>query len=268
MNYIDNSQTDASLKALVRQNLEKITPGTTYYLSAENGGTFEMATSNTTDNEKWNLALASANANNKVEAYVRVANAAGIDGKKYIEVRGRATAEPDVLEADKYTKAGTVLKLLVQPDDNGLTVKELRSQNVSPVHYVQVMLDMIKKSVVPMVGLISGGADADKEILQKFDANMYIEPTLTTDNRAALLCLCYIPRYERCHKLHQAHNDDITSSRIAKVYGILSMMLSMQHWMKAAGYDTAGQICCCFSIMAKLCSPSVRFVQSFSCFSS
>jgi hypothetical protein len=109
-------------------------------------------------NEKWNLALASANANNKVEAYVRVANAAGIDGKKYIEVRGRATAEPDVLEADKYTKAGTVLKLLVQPDDNGLTVKELRSQNVSPVHYVQVMLDMIKKSVVPLVNSISGSA--------------------------------------------------------------------------------------------------------------
>jgi hypothetical protein len=244
MNYIDNSQTDASLKALVRQNLEKITPGTTYYLSAENGGTFEMATSNATDNEKWNLALASANANNKVEAYVRVANAAGINGKKYVEVRGRATAEPDVLEADKYTKAGTVLKLLVQPDANGLTVKELRSQNVSPVHYVQVMLDLIKKSVVPMFTLV--GLDADKEILQKFDANMYIQPTLTTDNRAAYYAYATFPDMNVVTNFIKAHNDVITSARIAKVYGILCMNAQYATLMKNAGYDTAAKFAAAF----------------------
>jgi hypothetical protein len=244
MNYIDNSQTDASLKALVRQNLEKITPGTTYYLSAENGGTFEMATSNATDNEKWNLALASANANNKVEAYVRVANAAGINGKKYVEVRGRATAEPDVLEADKYTKAGTVLKLLVQPDANGLTVKELRSQNVSPVHYVQVMLDLIKKSVVPMFTLV--GLDADKEILQKFDANMYIEPTLTTDNRAAYYAYATFPDMNVVTNFIKAHNDVITSARIAKVYGIICGNAQYAALLKAAGYDTADKFTAAF----------------------
>jgi hypothetical protein len=221
--YLESHNTDAALVKLINQNLNKITPGNRYYLSAENGGTFEMVevapgqSYQLTNNERWTLEDASKNS---ASEYVRIENALG---KKYIEVRGRATAQPDITNDNKYTKAGTVIKMTVQPYSEGLTVKELRSQNISPVKYVNVGLDFIANNICTKIdGYISG---SKKEILDQYDANLYLEPVLTTDNTLSYYAGATNPDLEVVTNYLRAHSDKSTYL-IAAVWSKLGTKLT------------------------------------------
>jgi hypothetical protein len=75
---------------------------------------------------------------------------------------------------------------------------------------------------------------------------MYIEPTLTTDNRAAYYAYATFPDMNVVTNFIKAHNDVITSARIAKVYGIVCGNAQYAALMKAAGYDTADKFAAAF----------------------
>ena len=142
--YLATHGTDATLKAYVINNIDKIQPGTTYYLTSDENLTFGYATEAEVAN-KGNWALWQMETVNVEEGYYRIQNASS---KHYVEVTEKYYARPNIENADKYTKAGTVIKVASQEGSGKLTT--LRSQGVDVCEYLNGIV-AVAKAAVPMV---------------------------------------------------------------------------------------------------------------------
>lgn len=141
--YFESSQTTEALKKLWKQNKDKWYFGKVYYLSAESSyNTFEFTENAKDPAAKWVLAelnTSNSTANtNPYQGYFRIKNVGGFGDQRYIEVRGRATADVAATNKDKVTKPGTILYVnlnaapteISSPYKQGETVKAYELMNV------------------------------------------------------------------------------------------------------------------------------------------
>lgn len=142
--YLATHGTDATLKAYVLNNIDNIHPGTTYYLTSDENLTFGYATEAEVAN-KGNWALWQMETVNVEEGYYRIQNAST---KHYVEVTEKYYARPNIENADKFTKAGTVIKVASQEGSGKLTT--LRSQGVDVCEYLNGVVMVADKLLVPM----------------------------------------------------------------------------------------------------------------------
>lgn len=108
LEYIDKSdKTDATLKALVRANIEKIEEGHTYLLSADSNDTFGYI-----DMDEYNGELSVEWSLNEyvpepgLSGYYRIMNAGS---GMFVNVTGKFKANPELTAAEAVTEAGSVI---------------------------------------------------------------------------------------------------------------------------------------------------------------
>ena len=137
-----NLQTDANLKKLWRQNRDKWEAGKTYYLSAEaTYKTFEFTTDASDRATEWMLADVDAtqySETNPLEGYFRVRNVGGYGEQKYVEVRGRATADVTATDATKHTKPGTILYINLKPESTAISSPYVEGKTVPAYELLNV----------------------------------------------------------------------------------------------------------------------------------
>ena len=205
--YLEKSQLNPELKALVRRNLDKITPGHTYYLAGDAQDTLDFI-------DKDNNPLANTYAQWKMEQYVapmfqladgyyRIKNAHDrADGKQYVQVTGKYQARPDQTAKAVKTQPGSIIQLAGKWEKNQYTVTTLRSQGVDAInHYLLPAIDMVKKKINQKIQEKLGNgswANRAKEILEndifaKWDLDMHLEKTTTKSGAVAYYAYATVP---------------------------------------------------------------------------
>lgn len=126
-NYLENSSTDATLKALVLNNIDNVQEGAKYYLTADADDTFGYydANAGSGSNDTWKLVVPA------VKQYVRIMNA---EDESYVNITGK-TEISSISGDDRLQAPGTVI--LIEGPINALT--SLRSQGVDAVSYVEAL---------------------------------------------------------------------------------------------------------------------------------
>lgn len=126
-NYLENSGTDATLKALVLNNIDNVQEGAKYYLTADADDTFGYYDANTGSgsNDTWKLVVPA------VKQYVRIMNSSD---DSYVNITGK-TEISTISGDDRLQAPGTVI--LIEGPINALT--SLRSQGVDAVSYVDAL---------------------------------------------------------------------------------------------------------------------------------
>lgn len=157
--YFESSQTTEALKKLWRQNKDKWHFGKVYYLSAESSyNTFEFTEDGNDAAALWTLAKATTTKISVPQGgYYRIKNVGGFGDQRYIEVRGRATADVAATNKDKVTKPGTILYVnlnaapteISSPYKQGETVKayelmNVRSQGIDVMNGCEATTDELK----------------------------------------------------------------------------------------------------------------------------
>lgn len=151
--YLDTHATDATLKSYVRNNLENIKPGTTYWLTAESNGTFGYAdyssdvTRPTAAN--WILSPVSTEADALQNGVYNINNV-GTD--KYVEVYGKYQAEPRLssfpspmtLEGLVNTSIKLELGRVSRTDKNLYQITELSGRGADVCQYITKAINLTK----------------------------------------------------------------------------------------------------------------------------
>jgi hypothetical protein len=109
--YFESSNTDDNLKKLWKQNRDKWTAGTSYYLSADDFPSFAFTTDASEAATKWLLTdVDESGDTNPFNGYFRAKNVGGYNGQEgYVVVKGRITADASATDEDKATKPGSIL---------------------------------------------------------------------------------------------------------------------------------------------------------------
>ena len=213
--YLDKSATDENLKKLVRHNINKVQPGHTYYLGADAYNTFDYLDAGEIADAK---TFTTANVNfmwdleaytfvpAEADGYYRIKNAfTRTDGKQYVYVTDKFKAQPNATAIESQSLPGTVLHLKFAADTKnaGLTnVTMLRSQGVDVINgyllpAIQKVKDELKAKIFEklgsgLMGKLAYGLVEDN-VIGKWDLNMHIAPTKTSDGREAFYAYATVP---------------------------------------------------------------------------
>lgn len=208
--YLNNHpQVDGTLAAMVRANIGRLYEGHTYYLRADQDGTFGFAdatlnemdfgTSDAAMHYWWGFADAI-----KAEPFSGYYRIKGADGK-YVNVTGQFAAAPNLAATGAKTAAGSVIYIGTGESKNAKTLPldTLRSQGVdvgSAAGYMFMINDALKivahtvsdiavnkldgTQYEQYAGLIEPMAQT---LLESADLNLYVEPALTSDGNNAYM---------------------------------------------------------------------------------
>lgn len=204
-------------KDLIENNLPNIVPGTTYYLTADPDDTFGYLTE-----AEFN---ALSNANKKVarwkmqevetqafaeSGYYRIRNAAGVNGKAYVNVDGRYAAEPDATAEEAVTEPGTVIYVGMEGMPYGKTkITALSGQSDDVIYYANHAIDLAQQFALNALDEAIENSDYEnaqnlKEELitilenkvadwtERF-AYLYLVPTITDGREDAVYCQVTLP---------------------------------------------------------------------------
>lgn len=206
-------------KDLIANNLPNIVPGTTYFLTADLDGTFGYKTaaevgqvfSNPAELAYvlWNMNPVETQAFAE-SGYYRIRNAAGVDGKAYVNVDGRYTAEPDATAAEATTEAGTVIYVGMEGIPAGKTkITGLSGQSDDVLAYADKAITLAKQFAINALEEAIENSDYEKaqqlkdELLGILDnkvadwterfAYLYLVPTITDNHEDAVYCQVTMP---------------------------------------------------------------------------
>lgn len=204
-------------KDLIANNLPNIVPGTTYYLTADDDNTFGYLTEaefNALSNAKKAVARWTMHEVETVafaeSGYYRIRNAAGVDGKAYVNVDGRYTAEPDATAEEATTEAGSVIYVGMEGIPGGKTkITGLSAQTDDVLAYANKAIDLAKQFAINALDEAITNSDYEKaqqlkeELLGILDnkvadwterfAYLYLVPTITGNNEDAVYCQVTMP---------------------------------------------------------------------------
>lgn len=204
-------------KDLIANNLPNIVPGTTYYLTSDPDGTFGYVTEEEFNNlsrgdknyARWNMVPVETVAFAE-SGYYRIRNAAGVDGKAYVNVDGRYTAEPDATAEEATTEAGSVIYVGMEGIPGGKTkITGLSAQTDDVLAYANKAIDLAKQFAINALDEAITNSDYEKaqqlkeELLGILDnkvadwterfAYLYLVPTITGNNEDAVYCQVTMP---------------------------------------------------------------------------
>lgn len=212
IDYLDtyHGRIDPKLESMIRNNIDKLHEGHTYYLRADGDNTFGIGDFNTgevtlTDRHYW-WGFADAIKAEPFEGYYRI-KGAGADGK-YVNVTGKFAAAPNATADEAKSAAGSVIYVDTGETKNTKTLplEILRSQGVDVGDYMTMINDVL--------GVVAGTASqmlAEKAtelgyesyaglvepmvqtLLESVDLNLYVEPTITSDGQNAYMLEVNIP---------------------------------------------------------------------------
>lgn len=201
-------QVDGKLASMIRNNIDKLYEGHTYYLRADGDNTFGIGDFTTgevtlTDQHYW-WGFADAIKAEPFSGYYRIK---GADGK-YVNVTGKFAAAPNATADEAKSAAGSVIYVGTGETKNTKTLplEILRSQGVDVGDYMTMINDVL--------GVVAGTASqmlAEKAtelgyesyaglvepmvqtLLESVDLNLYVEPTITSDGQNAYMLEVNIP---------------------------------------------------------------------------
>ena len=211
-------------KALVSNNLRNIQHGTTYFLTRDTDGTFGYKpfsdlTSAGRGIAYWIWQLEEVEAQACVESgYYRIKNARGANGKAYVNVDGRYTAEPDATADEAVNEAGTVIYLGTEGMPNGKTkVTGLSAQSDDVIAYANKAIELAygfaktaleealantnSSSLKEGKDMLLGMLDSYKETWTKDYAYLYMVPSITGSREDAVTCQVTLPGLTELDKL-------------------------------------------------------------------
>lgn len=205
-------------KDLIQNNLPNIVPGTTYYLTADDDGTFGYMTSAEFDAlpnaqaryvAQWKMEVVETQAFAE-SGYYRIRNAAGVNGKAYVNVDGRYTAEPDATAEEAVTEPGTVIYVGMEGMPYGKTkITGLSGQSDDVLAYADKAIMLAKQFALNALDEAIENSDYEnaqnlKEELitilnnkvtdwtERF-AYLYLVPTITDNHEDAVYCQVTLP---------------------------------------------------------------------------
>lgn len=208
--YLDNHpQVDGKLALMVRNNIEKLYEGHTYYLRADGDNTFGIGDFNEGEvdltNRYYWWGFADAKPDNGETGFFRIRNAEGVNGKSYVNVVGPFKAIPN-LTADEALKApGSVIYVEMGDSfDKSFPITNMRSQGVALATYIEVLnsvLDVIPEVASKMADQFLAESSrlrplvkpAVETLIESVDKNFYAEPTFTKNNEPAYFIKASIP---------------------------------------------------------------------------
>ncbi len=208
--------TDAKLKSVVLNNIDKIKEGHTYYLRADvttatGVNTFGIEDSNAADLSDTHLwwGMAKANPGKGVTGWFRIRNAKGTaSGKAYVNVTGNFTAEPDLTAEQAKSQAGTVIYVGMGDSADGVKfpIKTLRSQGVNVNTYIDMTMALVNQALPIVSNVIASKLQqtnyskyaslvepALKALVQSVDVNYYATPVFTADGKKAYEVSAKVP---------------------------------------------------------------------------
>lgn len=180
--YLNNSQTDEKLKSVVRNNLDKVQPGHTYYLTCDADNTFGFSESAAGNAGLWELELQEATPEILKSGVYRIQNYAT---KHYVAVTDKYKAEPSVAESDIETadKNQTNITLGLGLTNNVAANKEgkitpaniyevydLSANGQSVISYVDKAVDIMKTVVVDT--LLKKYPDQFQALFKKYNISL------------------------------------------------------------------------------------------------
>ena len=202
---------------LIENNLPNIVPGTTYYLTADDDGTFGymaeadfLALNNVKKNVgRWIMHEVETQAFAE-SGYYRIRNAAGVDGKAYVNVDGRYTAEPDATADEAVTEPGTVIYVGMEGIPAGKTkITGLSAQTDDVIAYANKAITLAKQFAINALDEAIDNSDYEKaqqlksELLNILEtkvadwterfAYLYLVPTITDGREDAVYCQVTMP---------------------------------------------------------------------------
>ena len=139
------------------------------------------------------------------DGYYRIVNARQrSDGKQYVYVTGKYAAQPNATTSEAITLPGTVIHLKTEIDSripDRLNVKKLRSQGVDVINdYLNPAINKVKnelekklKEKLPSVVVVYALNRINDNIFGKWDLNMHMKPTTTSDGRTAYYAFATVP---------------------------------------------------------------------------
>lgn len=148
LKYLDEHQTDASLKALVTKYLDQVNPGTTYYLTYESKDNSFGYETKPTDNSLWTMEEVSTTADGLIPGVVNIKNNST---DHYVNVTGKYEAEPDLTLSDiesnaTYQKNAAITLNFGRYDrsnDKLYRITELSNQGQDVVGYLAKGMDKV-----------------------------------------------------------------------------------------------------------------------------
>ena len=214
--YLNNHpQVDGTLAAMVRANIGRLYEGHTYYLRADQDGTFGFADATlnemdfgTSDAAKyywWGFADAI-----KAEPFSGYYRIKGADGK-YVNVTGQFAAAPNLDANGAKTAAGSVIYIGTGETKNAKTLPldTLRSQGVDVGDYMTLFNDILAVIAETGVEVIQEKLQEPEyenysqyagliepmvqTLLESVDLNLYVEPAITSDGKNAYMLEVNIP---------------------------------------------------------------------------
>lgn len=209
LNYLDTHNTNSTLAAMVRANINRLYEGHTYYLRADGDNTFGFGDFTEgevtlTDTHYW-WGFADAIKAEPFSGYYRIK---GADGK-YVNVTGKFAATPNLDANGAKTAAGSVIYVGAgeTKDTKTLPLEILRSQGVDVGDYMTMINDVLivvadaaskiatqKLEENPNYSQYAGLVEPMVEtLLESVDLNLYVEPTITTDGKDAYMLEVNIP---------------------------------------------------------------------------
>lgn len=199
--------TNSTLVSLIMNNIDDIEEGHTYYLSAEQDGTFGYKDANEMDftNQDFWWGFADAVKGEPVSGYFRIKNASG---DYYVNVTGPFVAQPNKTQAQAMSLPGTIIYVGMDEKATGdaFRVNTLRSQGVNANAYfnaITTVIDEVSTTAAQVIQKkVQGTSYAQYanlvgpaiEILKEgIDVNAYAEPTLTSDGQDAFMLKATVP---------------------------------------------------------------------------
>ena len=141
------------------------------------------------------------------DGYYRIVNARQrTDGKQYVYVTGKITAQPNATKAEATTLPGTVIHLKTEnsKNPNWLDVTKLRSQGVDVINdYLNPAIDKVEKALKDKLneklGSFRGGIAYElfnTSVIGQWDLKMHMKPVTTPDGRSAYYAFATVPSME------------------------------------------------------------------------
>ncbi len=191
--YLDSHGTDATLKSYVKANLDKVEPGTKYWLTADTDGTFGLESSDTGNNE-WVLEAVNLVENDVEPGLYNIQN---VSSEKFVHLTGRYYAKPE-LENDEilddltnllpsslfYVEMGLYDRN--KSDDYRITSLKNESEDVDVVAYINKGIKKATQMVQDKLELVIENSQTMQDIMGILSAGGLTEDLLKEDIATAL----------------------------------------------------------------------------------
>ena len=212
--YLENNSVDPMLVQLVTNNLEKIEPGNTYYLKADDDDTFgyvkgedDMAQSALC---QWQLEAYTPEPG--LSGYYRIKNARGLNGRAYVNVTGKFTAHPNLTKEEALTAPGTIHYIgladrigdltqeVTRLSAQGRNANSLAERGIAKIK--ELACDYVDQIVAedPSFALYAGFA---KNLINNYEvsSSVSVRSTITNAGEDAYYCLYTTPSMETISNL-------------------------------------------------------------------